>query len=250
MYEFNPADNIYHPITNYSTSLPLGFYSLIYTNSGYKIKLEERKHGFIDVRPELAEIAEEIKVFWQSESTYKLIGEQFKRGYLFHGIPGCGKTNFINFIIDYIIKEIKGIAIAISVDQLCDNVFTVIKRIKVVSPNIKIAIVIEDLDSADKESLQMLSVFLDGSFKLNNILTLSTTNHLESLPKSFTERPGRFDRLIGVLPPTMGETLKIIDNMNLGNSLTQEDIRQIASQSNSSVASIREAILQKLVFKK
>jgi ATP-dependent 26S proteasome regulatory subunit len=46
-------------------------------------------------------IKDDIQLFLQSEDWYKCRGIPYKRGYLFHGSPGTGKTSMIKAISTY-----------------------------------------------------------------------------------------------------------------------------------------------------
>ena len=66
-----------------------------------------------------------------------------------------------------------------------------------IEPDRKIILILEDIDNfinVDKALLTKLLQILDGSNKLDNIITIATTNYQEKLEERIANRPSRFDR--------------------------------------------------------
>ena len=131
------------------------------------------------------EIRDDLVQFFASRALYDEHGIPWKRGILFIGPPGNGKTHAVKALIN-------------SMDQPClyikslNGVQQVFDRARRTSPCI---LVIEDLDS--QLHPQNRSAFLnelDGFAANIGIVTLATTNHPERLDSSILERPSRFDR--------------------------------------------------------
>jgi AAA+ superfamily predicted ATPase len=131
------------------------------------------------------EIRDDLVQFFASRALYEEYGIPWKRGILFIGPPGNGKTHTVKALINSMeqpclyIKDLQG------VQQVFD-------RARRTSPCI---LVIEDLDS--QLNPQNRSAFLnelDGFAANIGIVTLATTNHPERLDPSILERPSRFDR--------------------------------------------------------
>src|SRR5579884_2790229 len=131
------------------------------------------------------EIRDDLVQFFASRARYEEYGIPWKRGILFIGPLGNGKTHAVKALIN-------------SMDQPClyikslHGVEQVFARARRTSPCI---MVIEDLDSQLHQ--QNRSAFLnelDGFAANIGIVTLATTNHPERLDPSILDRPSRFDR--------------------------------------------------------
>ena len=131
------------------------------------------------------EIRDDLVQFFNSRALYEEYGIPWKRGILFIGPPGNGKTHTVKALINSMeqpclyIKSLQGI------QQVFD-------RARRTSPCI---LVLEDLDL--QLHPQMRSAFLnelDGFAANIGIVTLATTNHPERLDPGILDRPSRFDR--------------------------------------------------------
>jgi AAA+ superfamily predicted ATPase len=131
------------------------------------------------------EIRDDLAQFFASRALYDEYGIPWKRGILFIGPPGNGKTHTVKALINSMeqpclyIKSLQGI------EQVFD-------RARRTSPCI---LVIEDLEL--QLHPQMRSAFLnelDGFAANIGIVTLATTNHPERLDPAILDRPSRFDR--------------------------------------------------------
>ena len=167
------------------------------------------KHALID----------DVQGFFNSRALYREYSAPWKRGIIFHGPPGNGKTLTIK-------------ALANSLDQCEDNVATLIVKsfetcegpqdgIRGVFQQARAMatclIVFEDLDSLLVDKVRsyvnqagsclhferpadprwICSYFLnqvDGIDDNDGILIIGSTNHLERLDPAVTKRPSRFDR--------------------------------------------------------
>lgn len=131
------------------------------------------------------EIRDDLVQFFASRALYDEYGIPWKRGILFIGPPGNGKTHTVKALINSMeqpclyIKSLQGIQ-------------QVFERARRTSPCI---LVIEDLDL--QLHSQLRSAFLnelDGFAANIGIVTLATTNHPERLDPGILDRPSRFDR--------------------------------------------------------
>jgi mitochondrial chaperone BCS1 len=140
-------------------------------------------------------ITEDVKAFMRSRMWYTERGIPYRRGYLFHGIPGSGKTSFILALagalkLDVYILNLPGIHTDTSLPQLLSRV-----------PPHSI-VLIEDVDAtfAGREKTQGDSGLtfagflnaLDGAASPEGWLVFMTTNHKGALDPALI-RPGRAD---------------------------------------------------------
>lgn len=172
-------------------------------------------------------VFEQIQTFWKAKPVFDKMGFLHKRGILFYGSAGCGKTATIKIIVDDVIKR-NGIAVYIK-----DFASTSegLKTFRKVEPDRPVVAIEEDIETFmnDKDETREFLAFLDGENQINNIVNLATTNKPEALEERIIKRPGRFDLVIGVNPPVREarfEYLKLL----LGGALPNKDIDEIANQ--------------------
>src|SRR5258708_1217348 len=131
------------------------------------------------------EIRDDLVQFFASRALYDEYGIPWKRGILFIGPPGNGKTHTVKALINSMEQPCLYIKSLNGIQQVFD-------RARRTSPCI---LVIEDLDL--QLHPQMRSAFLnelDGFAANIGIVTLATTNHPERLDPGMLDRPSRFDR--------------------------------------------------------
>ena len=154
-------------------------------------------------------IMSDIKEFIGNPLWYSDRGIPYRRGYLLHGPPGCGKSSFVNALaadLEYSICLLNLSERGLSDDRL--------SHLLAVAPQQSL-ILLEDVDAAfasREESRQGKTAFeglsrltlsgllnaLDGVASTEGRITIMTTNYLDRLDKALI-RPGRVDvkQLIG-----------------------------------------------------
>ncbi|HYL99704.1 MAG TPA: ATP-binding protein [Blastocatellia bacterium] len=140
-----------------------------------------------------SEILQDVTEFFAARDTYAEYGVPWKRGVLFIGPPGNGKTGMVKGLL----KELKQRCLYIksfdssgSSDQ--ENIREVFTMARRVAPCI---VVLEDIDSLIKAKTR--SFFLnemDGFASNSGFMMIATTNHPERLDPAILNRPSRFDR--------------------------------------------------------
>src|SRR6266705_129237 len=170
------------------------------------------------------EIRDDLVQFFASRTLYEEYGIPWKRGILFIGPPGNGKTHTVKALINAMEQPclyVKSFKAPHGADQF--NIRTVFDRARRTAPCI---LVFEDLDA--QLTPQNRSFFLnelDGFAANIGIVTLATTNHPERLDPAILDRPSRFDRkypfdlpeqperytYIAMWNTTLQETLRISD---------------------------------------
>ena len=145
---------------------------------------------FMDIN--IDELFKEIQDFFDEEQEYIQHGIPFKKNFLFHGIPGTGKTSLIYTIASHFDLDICFLNIT---NDLDDNTFT---RAITNLPENSI-LVLEDIDALFVErdskttvSFSTLLNVLDGMLKKNKLLTFLTTNFKDKLDSAL-KRSGRID---------------------------------------------------------
>lgn len=153
----------------------------------------------------------EVSKFFNSKDRYKKLGVPWKRGIIFHGPPGNGKTISIKAMMHSLysrddpvptlyvrsLTNLRGPEYAIS---------TIFSKARQLAPCF---LVFEDLDSIVSDAVR--SYFLnevDGLLNNDGIMMVGSTNHLERLDPGISKRPSRFDRKYLFPDPNMEERVQ------------------------------------------
>jgi AAA+ superfamily predicted ATPase len=139
------------------------------------------------------DIKDDLANFFAARSTYADYGIPWKRGILFIGSPGNGKTHTVKALINHSQQPclyVKSFNAQYSTDS--DNIRKVFKKARQSAPCI---LVLEDLDSLlTDENRSFFLNELDGFADNQGIVTIASTNHPERLDPAIRDRPSRFDR--------------------------------------------------------
>lgn len=139
------------------------------------------------------QIRDDFTQFLSARADYEASGVPWKRGALFVGPPGNGKTLCVKALVKLLaipciyVQSFE--AQHSTAQRSIDEVFG---RARATTPCV---LVLEDIDALLTPGCR--SVFLnalDGFATNTGIITLATTNHPERLDPSIVERPSRFDR--------------------------------------------------------
>lgn len=133
-------------------------------------------------------IAEDISVFIESREIYRNLPTLHKRGYIFYGPPGGGKTAFIRHLVSKVFPKdsyviwLSGVPSDVMLDALTDL------------PSLKVFVIEEMTSHSDNPSaVKAFLEFLDGEKSIDNAIVIGTTNYPEELKKNLADRPSRFD---------------------------------------------------------
>lgn len=140
----------------------------------------------------------EIDGFWAKGDVFKEYGFLHRRGYIFYGPQGSGKTAMVQQIIQSVVAK-DGVVF------ICEHPGILVLGLTTfrgVEPNRPIVCVFEDIDSIIKNyGDDYLLALLDGENQIDKVLNIATTNYPEMLDKRIVARPRRFDRVIKVGMP-------------------------------------------------
>lgn len=178
------------------------------------------------------ELTKHFDVFRKKLDLMKKKGKT-KRGVLLGSEPGSGKSALIRSFIRKI-KEMPRLCV-LRIDSPDVSYEKVTSMFMNSDPSLVdfIVLVIEDLggsnlnDSRKRVDADCLN-FLDGNINCFKIPTLiiATTNFLDELGSTLTDRPGRFDVVLQVEPPSDEESLFLVENY-LGRELLVSEINAI-----------------------
>jgi len=188
----------YLPTSKTIEKIPPGFYEPSMFNRQLCLKKNKIYMDKILRLPDdtLQLILNDIENFWTRKSIYREYDFVCKRGILLYGPPGCGKSTAIQLLAETLIKEYQGIVVNIPHPDSLDLFSDVMASLKQIEPDKKFITIVEDIDnfvSNRSVTTQLLNV-LDGHMKLDDMVTIATTNYPEKLQERITNRPSRFDR--------------------------------------------------------
>jgi hypothetical protein len=144
-----------------------------------------------------AALMHDVETFFDNRELYRAMNVPWKRGIIFHGVPGNGKTISIRALINSLAaREPPVPALYVKSLDSCNGpkwaMQTIFARARVLAPCL---LIFEDLDSLVEEKSR--SYFLnevDGLESNDGVMMIGTTNHLAELDPAIAKRPSRFDR--------------------------------------------------------
>jgi AAA+ superfamily predicted ATPase len=159
------------------------------------------------------QIRGDLEQFFAMRQTYEEYAIPWKRGILFVGPAGNGKTHTVKALINSLgmpCLYVKSFRAERVTDE--DNIHMVFERARKSAPCV---LVLEDLDSLlTPQNRSFFLNELDGFAANVGIVTLATTNYPEKLDPSIMNRPSRFDRKYPFDLPEQPERLAYITMWN------------------------------------
>lgn len=197
----------------------------------------------------------------------EVLSSKRRRAVVLAGRQGVGKSSIIRYIED----TMRDHMIFHLSPKDFDNADMLRMRFDVISSYQPVILVIEDLDSCGLERKNnVVGVFLDQIDEVNknlNIFIIVTINDTSAVHSTIIDRPGRFDRVIEVLPPQTieevdhvvrtkmnivhknyfpnGALMEIIDGMSCTN---MKDFYQKCIDSDYTQAEITEAVVEQAII--
>ncbi|HEX5083688.1 MAG TPA: ATP-binding protein [Blastocatellia bacterium] len=161
----------------------------------------------------MRELREDFQRFFASREVYQNYGIPWKRGALFIGPPGNGKTHAIKALVNELnlpclyVKSFK--AEHVTEQSNMRRVFTRARR------NAPCLVVLEDLDALiEDQNRAFLLNELDGFADNDGVVVLASTNHPEKLDQAILDRPSRFDRKYHFTLPGLPERIEYVQHWN------------------------------------
>ncbi|MEM4261079.1 MAG: ATP-binding protein, partial [Candidatus Woesearchaeota archaeon] len=213
-------------IQNFVISLNTLDNIIIYGNTGIetrqKIKVDYEINQF-----DVYKLAEEIK---------SVINKKRKRGYIFAGVPGTGKSSIL-LKLEGLLTEFPILYISKSAINYSGDMNAAFDLIITLSPCI---VIFEDLDcfGFSNKNTRLFNEFLqeiDNVYENFHSVIIATINNASEVHHSLINRPGRFDQVFMISPPqSLTEVFKVMDNKfnkTTGEHIYMENINKNLLQS-------------------
>ena len=161
------------------------------------------------------EVRDNVFGFFDADAAYDRYRLPWKRGLLFLGPPGNGKTHTIKGLANELGRPVLYVrSFNSQYGTAHDNIGKAFERARDLAPCL---FVLEDLDAlVDDANRSYFLNEMDGFYSNRGILTLATTNHPERLDPAILERPSRFDRKITFALPDETARLRYLEHQNAG----------------------------------
>lgn len=151
--------------------------------------------------------------FLRNEARYNALGIPWHRGYLFHGLPGTGKTSAAKALAHEFAMDVHCLSLSdMTADtDLLSMLGDVGARSMLVLEDIDVVHAAKSRDDESKRvSLSGLLNALDGFTTPHGLVTVMTTNDVSVLDPALI-RPGRADRRVEFLPLDDVTAVRLMD---------------------------------------
>lgn len=183
----------------------------------YGCKIENfRKMNWEDIfLPDnlVEQIRDDIDTFFKSEEIYKNRNLVWKRGAMYAGSPGNGKTSICRAIATT--SHIPVIYCSLGASP---NLHSILSEMQsTISSNAPCIQIFEDADLFAKDPVSRAATLnmMDGLFTIDGVYTVATTNDPEKLDNAFTSRPSRFDSYF-VIPEGTSKEISALLRSKIG----------------------------------
>jgi SpoVK/Ycf46/Vps4 family AAA+-type ATPase len=239
---FQDGENIYQykfekPEEDRFYEIKPGTFVLTETSAGIELKkMEFKERSLLETVSNTSRIMGEAAKFFTRLHVYEKLQRPKKRGVLLYSNPGMGKTSAIERVCLNLIKEDSGTVVMvwptseIEADKIVKLLTT---NSKYTQECTRMVLIIEDIGGGESERHRSsggvdsgLLNLLDGVgvvFRLPTFI-IATTNHPEALLASLADRPGRFDLMLKLQPPSHDEKIKLMEFISKRNLTDEEKV--------------------------
>jgi hypothetical protein len=241
-----------------------GIYTLVETPAGLATsKVELKKRDLLETVDNTKQIIKEARTFFNKLHVYEQLNRPKKRGVLLYSRPGMGKTSAIEKFCGDAVAEDPGTVVIIwpTSDIEADSVCRFLSTRSEYTPDCtRLNLIIEDIGGGERDGDHGRAAvdsgllnLLDGvgvTFRLPTFI-VATTNHPENLLESLADRPGRFDLMLALKPPTHEEKVSLLGFISK-RTLTEEEKECIGMRGTEdfSIAHLEEVAVRSLLHDK
>lgn len=194
-------------------------------------------------------VKDDFAFFLEREAWFRKCHLPFRRGYLFYGPPGNGKTSAVRVMASH--PSIRAFSLDFSNEELRNDALT--ELFEAASHWAPSLIIFEDLErlygnedegqNRTRITLQHLLNCLDGLGSKDGTIVVATANHPERLDPAILRRPGRLDRVVPFQPPSVELRREYLSRLTDG-LLDDDAVLSAANQADGfSFAQLREAYI-------
>jgi len=200
-----------------------GIFTMVSTMAGVDLEpFTLKKHNLLESIDNTKSIKSRATQFFNSLEIYEELGQPKVRNILLYSDPGFGKSSAINSLCEDFYKEDPNTVVinwntsAIKSSSV-ESFFSIGTEF---TPECsRLIFIIEDIGGGEQEFSGNRSVdssllaLLDGNsvtFKVPTF-TIATTNYPANLLSALADRPGRFDEMIKLPPPSAEERIKLAE---------------------------------------
>ncbi len=191
------------------------------------------------------DIRSNVEGFFASPERYAALGIPHRRGFLFAGPPGCGKTLTLKTLASN--TPAKFISVLGTADVDDGMLRSALDLAEGCTPAV---VLLEDLDrivNAKGVSISHFLNLLDGIKVLNGVLVIATCNEPDRLDPALIHRPSRFDRVWRFDLPKYEQRLELLRRKG-GTFFSESALVETARQSEGfSMAYVQEIIVSALL---
>jgi hypothetical protein len=191
------------------------------------------------------DIQANVHAFFNSQERYQRLGIPHRRGFVFAGPPGCGKTLMLKTLAYNTPAKFITVLGKANIDD--HEISTAFHLAEKYTPAV---VLLEDLDRivhAKGISLSYFLNMLDGLKVLNGVLLIATCNEPDKLDPALIHRPSRFDRVWRFELPKYEQRLDLLRKRG-GGFFSESALQTAAHRSEGfSMAYVQEIVVNTLL---
>jgi hypothetical protein len=207
-----------------------------------------------DVRDEDLILPDDVKAlvrssilgFYQHTDMLRKLGIDLKRGILFHGPPGTGKTSLSMFLA----RELPHFTVCFASGERLLYPRELCRMARYLQPAM---IVFEDIDlvAQDRNANGLATVLgelmnqIDGCEPTDQVLFIMNTNSLERLEHAVRNRPGRADQIIEIPLPDYQERELLLQRFARTLRLEDEDLSEFVEATAGTTPALMKEIVKR-----